>query len=300
MDRRVIPFFILLAAWIGVGLWLCNRYICNAAPANPGISQGTLSPTPVITDEWVINDQSQFSHTSGDRFQFGLSGTNLLNQGATTIAGTVTALATYLKANPNRGMDIVGYFENSETNNTLMPNLGVARANVVKGMLMDAGVDGRQLSTSGKLLGEAKYVTDNGIMHGINFNFVEATGETRLTGIKNRLLGKPLTLYFKTGERSIDFNQQQRQDLADMMYYLENVSDAKLNISGHTDTKGRRSRNIRLSKKRAMFVANYLTEKGGIADDKMNTQGFGPDQPVASNDSSSGRAKNRRVEIVLN
>lgn len=300
MDRRVIPFFILLAAWIGLGLWLCNRYLCNGGAATSKVSQSSLAPVPATKDAWTFNDQSNFNHSSGERFQFGLSGIGLLNGANAEIKNSVSSVATYLKANPSRGLNIVGHYLDTETNNTLSPNLGVARANVVKDMMVAAGVSGKQLSTSGKLLADAKYATGEGVMHGINFNFGESVGDSRLSDIKARLLGKPLTVYFKTGESDINFSAEQRTDLADMVYYLENVSEAKLNIGGHTDSQGRRSNNIKLSQDRAEFVAGYLTSKGGINSAKMVAEGMGPDKPVADNDSSRGRAANRRVEIVLN
>jgi len=83
-----------------------------------------------------------------------------------------------------------------------------------------------------------------------------------------------------------------------MIYYLDRVSDSGLSINGHTDSQGRRSRNIELSEDRANFVMNYLANNG-LSQSRMTSKGFGPDEPIASNDESEGRALNRRVEVVL-
>ena len=71
-----------------------------------------------------------------------------------------------------------------------------------------------------------------------------------------------------------------------------------LTISGHTDNQGSSVSNLRLSKNRAESVAHYL-ESMGIPRDMMSVVGYGESQPIASNTSSYGRSRNRRVEIKL-
>ena len=53
-----------------------------------------------------------------------------------------------------------------------------------------------------------------------------------------------------------------------------------------------------LSKDRAMSVANYLTRQG-VSRDRLVIEGYGEDQPVASNETSYGREQNRRVEVAI-
>lgn len=72
-----------------------------------------------------------------------------------------------------------------------------------------------------------------------------------------------------------------------------------LSINGHTDNTGDAAKNQTLSEERANAVKAYLESKG-IAGSRMTAQGFGQDQPVASNNTASGRAKNRRVEFIVN
>ncbi|QIB49704.1 OmpA family protein [Pseudomonas sp. OIL-1] len=71
-----------------------------------------------------------------------------------------------------------------------------------------------------------------------------------------------------------------------------------IDIVGHTDSTGSMELNMRLSRERATSVASYLTGQG-IAGPRISSSGVGPSQPIASNDSQSGRAQNRRVEINL-
>ena len=67
---------------------------------------------------------------------------------------------------------------------------------------------------------------------------------------------------------------------------------------GHTDSTGRAAYNMQLSQRRAQSVAGILTA-GGVAAGRIATVGMGQTQPVASNDTTAGRAQNRRVEIVI-
>jgi len=68
-------------------------------------------------------------------------------------------------------------------------------------------------------------------------------------------------------------------------------------IQGHTDSVGSRVSNLKLSQARAESVAKYLIAKG-VAVERITTKGFGPDQPVASNDTAEGRQQNRRITFV--
>ena len=71
-----------------------------------------------------------------------------------------------------------------------------------------------------------------------------------------------------------------------------------LYVVGHTDNVGPLAQNIDLSKRRAEAVVAALTTKYKIAATRLKADGVGPLAPVASNDAETGRAKNRRVELV--
>lgn len=79
---------------------------------------------------------------------------------------------------------------------------------------------------------------------------------------------------------------------------LEEFDQTVLVIDGHTDSTGRRDYNLGLSQRRADSVGRYLTAQG-VAAVRVATYGYGPDYPVASNDTETGRAQNRRVELTL-
>lgn len=69
-------------------------------------------------------------------------------------------------------------------------------------------------------------------------------------------------------------------------------------VTGHTDNRGDEKHNVQLSARRAETVAQYLINKG-VADEKIFFEGFGSAKPIAPNDNTDGRSKNRRVEILI-
>jgi outer membrane protein OmpA-like peptidoglycan-associated protein len=72
----------------------------------------------------------------------------------------------------------------------------------------------------------------------------------------------------------------------------------KMVIEGHTDDRGNAEANRKLSRARAEAVKGYLVSKG-VEPARLEAQGFGPDQPIASNKTDKGRAANRRVEFII-
>ncbi|MDD1791715.1 OmpA family protein [Enterovibrio makurazakiensis] len=86
------------------------------------------------------------------------------------------------------------------------------------------------------------------------------------------------------------------QQLNPMLKRLQDFEESTAIIIGHTDSVGSEAFNQTLSEERAQTVANYFTDNG-ISADRLSVVGMGEGEPVASNDTEEGRAKNRRVEI---
>ena len=89
-----------------------------------------------------------------------------------------------------------------------------------------------------------------------------------------------------------------QNDLYALARNLQQYPNSTVQVVGHTDSTGRADYNLQLSQRRAQSVAGILTA-GGVASNRITTQGMGMTQPVASNDTVAGRAQNRRVEIII-
>ncbi|HAY16983.1 MAG TPA: cell envelope biogenesis protein OmpA, partial [Halomonas sp.] len=110
------------------------------------------------------------------------------------------------------------------------------------------------------------------------------------------VLNMPSSVTF--GFDSAELTADARSALNEVANVLTQYTDTRVNIAGHTDSTGDASYNQRLSERRAQSVGNYLSQNG-VSSMRLNTMGYGANQPVASNATEQGRAQNRRVEITL-
>ncbi len=103
-------------------------------------------------------------------------------------------------------------------------------------------------------------------------------------------------LYFNTGQALIPTSALQR--LNELVSLLDKNDDLSIKIVGHTDDVGPNNSNYNLALQRANSVKSYLTRKG-IATNRIWSKGAGESDPMFSNNTKAGKAKNRRVEMLI-
>jgi outer membrane protein OmpA-like peptidoglycan-associated protein len=86
--------------------------------------------------------------------------------------------------------------------------------------------------------------------------------------------------------------------LDEVLALMKARPSVRMGVSGHTDNRGALDLNMRLSRDRAAACKNYLINHG-IAASRLESQGFGPKQPIADNGTDEGRARNRRVDFKI-
>jgi outer membrane protein OmpA-like peptidoglycan-associated protein len=124
--------------------------------------------------------------------------------------------------------------------------------------------------------------------------------EVRKTEIRVELPGDVLFDFDKT-----NLKPAAQETLQKVATIIRSKSKGSVLINGYTDSKGNDPYNQRLSEGRANSVKQWLTTQGGISRVTLQTRGFGKANPVAPNtkpdgsDNPDGRAKNRRVEVVI-
>ena len=112
-------------------------------------------------------------------------------------------------------------------------------------------------------------------------------------------VGKKIVLrniFFDLGKS--DLRLESSIELLKLADLLKKNPSLKIEISGHTDNVGDAALNQKLSEDRAKTVMNFLIQNG-IAASRLVSKGYGSTQPVASNDSETGRQKNRRTEMKI-
>jgi outer membrane protein OmpA-like peptidoglycan-associated protein len=103
---------------------------------------------------------------------------------------------------------------------------------------------------------------------------------------------------------NFDFNKSdiRKADMAQLkkaIDFVKKYPGAKIKLEGHTDSIGSDQYNQALSERRADATMKYLIDKGNITASRMSTVGYGESRPVDTNKTAAGRAKNRRVEILI-
>jgi outer membrane protein OmpA-like peptidoglycan-associated protein len=114
--------------------------------------------------------------------------------------------------------------------------------------------------------------------------------------ITNKISSKSYSIQFETGSAVI--KPESYKMLDDILSSAVVAEGLKVGVYGHTDNVGNSAANQKLSEERAKSVRSYLVSKG-LPEDRIEVKGFGDTQPIADNASADGKAKNRRVEIVL-
>ena len=127
---------------------------------------------------------------------------------------------------------------------------------------------------------------------------VTPVDNSRIQAIEQRLRAKELVLYFDYGQPTTSLTDAQRKELEEVQYYIAHNPQSNISIVGHTDSRGKANFNENLSADRANFITEYLTGLGANAQ-KFTTEGKGEAAPAATNGTSQGRAKNRRVVISM-
>jgi outer membrane protein OmpA-like peptidoglycan-associated protein len=113
---------------------------------------------------------------------------------------------------------------------------------------------------------------------------------------KGRLVLKE-QVFFDTGKSTIKPRSFKLLDQAVQVIQQHPEVD-KMVIEGHTDDRGSAEFNRTLSQARAESVKSYLVSKG-VEPSRLDAKGFGPDRPIASNQTAEGRAVNRRVDFII-
>jgi OmpA-OmpF porin, OOP family len=187
-------------------------------------------------------------------------------------------------------IDFSGLYNQSEKNSTKETNLGLARATLVRALFPDipdslfsltSRVDNGLTSENGTAL----MALITGIME------KEKAASPTSPALTNTTIYFPSNSAGKIADSKIDL-------------YLDNLSAAlknspkTLEIIGHTDNVGSDETNYKMGLLRANSIRSILLDRG-VPASKISASSKGETQPVASNDSEDGRAKNRRTEIVV-
>jgi OOP family OmpA-OmpF porin len=127
-----------------------------------------------------------------------------------------------------------------------------------------------------------------------NFNLANWLASTADTRVPRRFVFEDLN--FETGSTML--TPESVATVRSLVAVLKAYSAVSVALEGHTDNTGDPAANKKLSLDRALAVKEHMVA-GGIAESRIAWAGYGQEKPVASNDTEQGRAKNRRLELVV-
>jgi OmpA-OmpF porin, OOP family len=140
----------------------------------------------------------------------------------------------------------------------------------------------------------------------VNLFFLKNINDIESTSADKADYNKQSTEVMASGEWKINFGSgsyaiqsNSNKDLEKIYNLLIQAENSKLTIVGHTDNVGKADSNVSLSKGRAQAVVDYLKNKGIPENRFQMIDGKGANEPVADNNSESGKAKNRRVVVTF-
>jgi outer membrane protein OmpA-like peptidoglycan-associated protein len=126
--------------------------------------------------------------------------------------------------------------------------------------------------------------------------------ERDLEGAQVERVGEAIKVTFDSGilfdVDKADLQPVAKENLAKLAVILNKYDDTKVLIEGHTDATGSDEYNLTLSRNRAQSVANHL-EGAAVDATRFTIMGYGEQQPVADNDTATGRQANRRVDLAI-
>ncbi|MBL0328641.1 MAG: OmpA family protein [Bacteroidetes bacterium] len=143
---------------------------------------------------------------------------------------------------------------------------------------------------------------ENYLFHSENFDIPNTAAYQEVVkdvALKNIAVGSKIILkniFFDFDKATL--RPESTNELERLTKLLNDVPTLKIEISGHTDSKGADEYNKTLSNNRAKAVLDYLV-KAGIAANRLTSVGYGEEQPISTNDTDEGRQLNRRTEFKI-
>ncbi len=307
MKRIFYIIAIFLVILLGAILQHCT--CCCNNESKSGTVIATAVPVTEVSSKELGNfkdfsiKDGHLSLTSTENFNFAPSSYELIKPIGADLSAKIEQMKAYSQEQPDKQLTVTAYYADFEENHSVFPNLGLARANAVKGYLIEQGLDGKRIHLQGSETDAIKQGEEP--LKGIVSYDVSVLDEGALVAKRQELVnfGKelraaPIRVYFDTGSANINLTQEQRNKVSKIADYLDEVEDGRILVVGHTDKSGDSAKNEVLGRKRAEIVKNYLV-RNGFSPSVIEVSSMGERQPIADNSTAEGKAKNRRVEITL-
>jgi OmpA-OmpF porin, OOP family len=248
---------------------------CSCSSASPPVTNTTTAVTTAAHEPIEFNYNKNFPVTT-DRWP--------------AVKDSLIQLAR-----SGKNIEVTGYYAAAEVNTTRYENLGIARADTIKDLLVP-DIPASQIILKSSLR--------DGLTSDTTVSFVSsifaASDPVKAPSADGGVVQKDektALIYFPSGSAQKELNKEVDDYLVTLAEKLKASSGTAM-ITGHTDNKGKVESNMRLSKARAEQIKAILISKG-VDGTKLSTDGKADKEPIGDNNTDEGRRTNRRVEIKI-
>ncbi len=290
-------------------------------PVKDTIYGGASFAIKTIPNRFLKLSSGDFKSEAKNNLSFARNSSEIETPITDDVKKTAKEVAAFLKGNPNKSLQIFGWYDTEESTGDPDKNLGVERANALKKWWISMGVPATQIKLSAegkddlifigdKLFGGADYsisspddevvktegdatpdeYDENGEKkpdgNATADNGGDADNNNSNDGGSAVSMPKLVNIYFDHNSDVPNINAAEGEKLAEYVQYLKAATNKTLTISGHTSSKGTKEYNLKLSQRRAEAVKNYLVQKG-VSKSQIVTKPFGFAAATGKNDTEA-------------
>ena len=276
--KTLITGAIVFLLWCLFARW---HYVCQIK----GLCGGVHNVEANIADQLDIEDD-EIKLKEEDKFVY--EEKEVMPELSEDNLSTIASISQLMKDDPNTNLIIQGAYtpEEKDVKPGFFENLGLARADAVRKMFVDEGIEENRISLD--------FTEDaDALSNPIRFR---TTGETK---VAEYTFSNMSFSDISFASESAQFNPNRQFNLyADSVkVFLSLNPDKKIIVTGHTDDRGEEELNYRLGIRRANTVRYYLQQRGIRG--TIDVASKGETSPIADNTTAEGRRKNRRVQITI-
>ena len=289
-----IKAFTIFLLWALIALathhYISNDYFnhCNIESKVPQENELPQNHLILITD---AANATVFEFSNG----FEITKNSALIPSCKTIPYLKDSLLNYLSNNYAEELYVIGKLNESEADLNNSKNLGIARANSLKKELIALGVQPSKIKTFSKT-NSFTYNKNNSYWNGIELKF-NTIKQTAIDSIESIISNKTLYIDF---EKDVLISSEKLENYTQLLkQYLSKNPNKTIEIIGHTDNRGYFENNYIIGLNRANKLKDYFISKN-IDINKIETSSKGESQPIADKRTEEGRAKNKRIQILIN
>lgn len=287
---KAFLWFLLLALIALLFHYFMGEKICGVCDK---ANRGLVTPDPTEQGVQKLTDFTITDPNGEILFKFPTNFVISSNKGTVEIPEAMTSfkdsIFNFLNASQGKELLISAKYLEAEGE-----PLGLDRANFLKNILANAGINPNRIIPKA-VLSDYSYDDKSGYGDGIAMLFRNASEET-IEAVEESISNK--TLYSKFGSEEFKPDWTLQAYSYELKHYLEQYPDKNVTITGNTDDVGETEANLALGLKRANTVMDYFVSQG-IAADRIEANSNGETEPIDTNETEEGRAKNRRITIIV-